>query len=181
MAIQSVVADALTQATVVDVFVTALKDHEGYKQHLVACVAPVAERIADEYSANVQSATISALRNESVVGEPATGNARAVPDKLTSVEHEDTRATRSTKARKKGPRSSISSDSNTSRSASTHGGPTGERTTSTTDLTSACSSTTTSRRTRRRRRLTKDYGSPRRRRASKKSLRKSDKARRLDA
>ena len=48
MAIQADVADALTKATVVDALATALEDHEGYIQHLVSCVAAVAERIAAE-------------------------------------------------------------------------------------------------------------------------------------
>ena len=51
--IQAVVADALTLATVVDLLVAALKSYNGYEQHLVACVATVAEHIAAEYSANV--------------------------------------------------------------------------------------------------------------------------------
>ena len=50
-----------------------------------------------------------------------------------------------------------------------------------TDSISACSSTTVSRRTRRRRRRTKDDGNPRLRRASKKSLRKLEKACEQDA
>ena len=116
----------------VKALVTALRDHEGYNQHLVACVAQVAERIAAEYSANVQSATISVLRNESAAGEPTPRNVRGTPDTPTSVEHEDTRAPRNTKARKKGSHSSGLSDSITSMSASMRGGPTGEHTPSTT-------------------------------------------------
>ena len=42
------VADALTQTTMVDALVDVLKSHDGHKQHLVACVAPVAGRIANE-------------------------------------------------------------------------------------------------------------------------------------
>ena len=77
LAFSTAVADALTQTTVVDALVDAVKDHQGYKQHLNTCMAPVAERIAAEYAANVQSATISVLRNESVAGDQGT---RAPPD-----------------------------------------------------------------------------------------------------
>ena len=55
------VGNALTKGIVVDTLVPALKNHNGCKQHLVGCIAPVAERITAQYNANVQSATISAL------------------------------------------------------------------------------------------------------------------------
>ena len=38
LAISTVVADVLTKDTVINVLVDALKDHEGYKQHLTACM-----------------------------------------------------------------------------------------------------------------------------------------------
>ena len=44
--IQAAMADTLTKATVLDALLDALKNHDGYKQHLVASIAPVAERIA---------------------------------------------------------------------------------------------------------------------------------------
>ena len=59
--------DVLTQYTVIDALVSVLKDHEGYKQHLNACIAPVTEWISAKYSVNVHQAVISAQRNESVV------------------------------------------------------------------------------------------------------------------
>ena len=62
--IRATVAYARTQGTVVDTFVPALKEHECYKQHLVVCVAPTAERIAAEYSTKVQSTKINGLRND---------------------------------------------------------------------------------------------------------------------
>ena len=62
-AIQAAVVNALTRATVVDALVAVLTYSDGSKQYLTDNAAPVAERIAAEYAANVQSATISALRN----------------------------------------------------------------------------------------------------------------------
>ena len=69
MAISAAVADALTNFTEVDALVDALKDHEGYKQRLTACMGPVADRIGAEYTANLQSASIYAPRSESVARE----------------------------------------------------------------------------------------------------------------
>ena len=46
-------ADALAQSSFIDALVAALKDHEGYKNHLNACIAPVTECIAAKYSASV--------------------------------------------------------------------------------------------------------------------------------
>ena len=46
------------QSTVVKVLVTTLKDNEAYKLHLNAYMVPLNERIAAEFSANVQSVTI---------------------------------------------------------------------------------------------------------------------------
>ena len=40
-AIQAVVTDALTQATVTDSLVDAIKDHDGYKQYKTDSLAPV--------------------------------------------------------------------------------------------------------------------------------------------
>ena len=51
--ISAAMADALTKATVVDALLDAPKEHEGYKQHLSACMSPVAEHIAAEYAASV--------------------------------------------------------------------------------------------------------------------------------
>ena len=67
--ISAAVSDALRKGSMVDALVDAFKDHEVNKQHLIAYMIPVDERIAAEYVASVQSATISALRNESVVSE----------------------------------------------------------------------------------------------------------------
>ena len=56
-------ADALTYVTVLHSLVVAFKEHDGYNQYLTDIVASVAERIAAEYAANVQSVIISVLGN----------------------------------------------------------------------------------------------------------------------
>ena len=108
----------------VDSLVDALKSHDGYKQHLVADVAPVAECIVAEYNANVQSATNSALRNESVVDEPTPRtpwNVRAALDARMSAEHEGTARTYSPIVRKESRGSPNPSYSSSSTGTSTHG------------------------------------------------------------
>ena len=59
----------MTQDTVVDDLVFEIKDHYGYKQHLVTCIAFDGACRA-ESTANVQSSTISELRNDTVLDEP---------------------------------------------------------------------------------------------------------------
>ena len=77
---RAALADALTQDTVIDALVSAIKDYEVYKQYLTACVAPVRERIAAEYSANILSTMFIALHNESIVGDlPLSDNSTDMP------------------------------------------------------------------------------------------------------
>ena len=61
--IRARVVDELTNCMVVDAFVSALKSHQRYKQHLTVCMVSVAQRTIAEYAANVQSTTISVLAN----------------------------------------------------------------------------------------------------------------------
>ena len=130
LAIKAALTDFITYGAPPDSLVLVLKDHYRLKQHLIAYVAPVVEFIAAEYSDNVMLATISALRNEYAVGEPnprAPLHGRMAPGTVASVEHEDTPAVRSTKARKKSVDGLSSSDGTTRTSRCTCGGPTDDR------------------------------------------------------
>ena len=51
MAIKEAMVDDLKYSSVLNALVARLKVHDGYRKHLTACVAPVAEHIVPEYLA----------------------------------------------------------------------------------------------------------------------------------
>ena len=124
-------ADVLTQVTMVDSLVDALKSHDGYKQHLVACALHRwLSASLPSTAKNVQSATISALRNESVIDETAPctpRNGRTARNTCTYVEHKGTARTRNHTVRKESPESPSSSGSATAKEISTRGEPKDDR------------------------------------------------------
>ena len=74
--IRAAAADTLTQETAVNVLVIMIKDYQGYKQTLSACMDSVAKRFAAELAAYESSATIGVLRSELIVKDPAPHDSR---------------------------------------------------------------------------------------------------------